>query len=128
MQAMKKLMMSLSAGMLTTALSCAIYVFAPGDIAARAQETTSLAGTTWSGVDSEGDLYVFTFEPDGVLAYQSPRGSFRNGRWSQFRGAVYFHMNNHYSEYLGEISGRSIAGKGWNTQQQSWQWSVTPKN
>lgn len=88
-------------------------------------KNVDLKGTVWSGRDSEGDDYVFSFEPDGTVAYKSPTGSFRNGKWSQFGNAVYFHMNDHYSEYLGEISGRSLAGKAWNVTGRKWTWRTT---
>jgi hypothetical protein len=89
------------------------------------QGIASLAGTTWSGTDSDGDYYVFTFEPDGTLAYRSPTGSYRNGKWGQYASAVYMEMNDHYSEYLGEISGDVIQGKAWNKPGRSWKWTVT---
>lgn len=87
----------------------------------------SLTGTTWSGRDSDGDQYVFTFEGDGTLAYTSPSGSYRNGKWYQSGTAIYFHMNDHYSEYLGEINGTSMHGRAWNTKNRSWTWQVTKK-
>lgn len=84
-----------------------------------------LAGTTWSGTDSDGDHYVFTFEQDGTLAYKSPTGSYRNGKWKQFRNAVYLEMNDRHSEYLGEIDGNTIRGKAWNVKRRAWLWKVT---
>ncbi|MFO0867633.1 MAG: hypothetical protein U0935_01675 [Pirellulales bacterium] len=99
-----------------------------GDTPAAAEQldkNVDLKGTVWSGRDSEGDDYVFSFEPDGTVAYKSPTGSFRNGKWSQFGNAVYFHMNDHYSEYLGEVSGRSLAGKAWNVTGRKWTWRTT---
>lgn len=107
-------------------LCCAMMPVAPAaHNKADEQSVASLAGTTWSGDDSEGDHYVFTFEKDGTLAYQSPTGSYRNGKWSQYEGAVYLEMNDHYSEYLGQISGDVIQGKAWNTRQRKWNWKVT---
>ena len=88
-------------------------------------EAPSLAGTVWAGTDSDGDAYVFTFEADGTLAYRSPSGSYRNGRWSQFRSAVQFDTNDHYSDYLGEIRGKTMQGKAWNTKGLKWTWKAT---
>ena len=98
-----------------------------GGVSAQSSErrVTSLAGTTWSGTDSEGDYYVFTFEKDGTLAYRSPSGSYRNGKWTQFEDTVYFQMNDHYSEYLGRINGNTIQGTAWNQNERKWQWKVS---
>ena len=88
--------------------------------------SATLTGTTWSGTDSDGDHYVFTFEDGGTLAYTSPNGSYRNGTWNQFKGSVYFEMNNHTSEYLGSVVGPNMEGKAWNRQQGSkWTWKVS---
>lgn len=108
------------------ALVCALRLFARAPVPEPPAKTASpLAGTTWSGTDSDGDKYTFTFERDGTLAYKSPTGSYRNGKWSQFGGSVYFHMNNHYSEYLGEIKGDKMEGKGWNVKGRGWTWKVS---
>lgn len=85
----------------------------------------SLAGTTWSGPDSDGDDYVYTFEMDGTLSYKSPTGSYKNGTWKQFGNAVYFETNNRYSEHLGEISGKTMKGRAWNTASHAWTWKAT---
>ena len=107
-------------------LSCAIVPFVyHANAKTGEQRAVSLAGTTWSGTDSDGDHYVFTFEQDGTLAYKSPTGSYRNGKWNQFENAVYFEMNGHYSEYLGQIGGDIIQGKAWNKRQHKWLWKVT---
>lgn len=89
------------------------------------QGTKSLAGTIWSGTDSDGDYYVFTFEKDGTLTYQSPTGLHKNGKWNQFKNTVYIEMNDHYSEYLGRINGNIIQGKAWNKNTKLWRWKVT---
>jgi len=92
---------------------------------ANAEKIVSLAGRTWSGTDSDGDHYVFTFEHDGTLAYKSPTGSYRNGKWNQFKNAVYFEMNDHTSEYLGAITEDVMEGKAWNKQRRIWLWKVS---
>jgi len=107
-------------------LICGIVVLAYAEEPeAVRRNVVSLVGTTWSGTDSDGDYYVFTFEQDGTLAYTSPSGSYTNGTWNQFNNAVYFEMNNHHSEYLGEISGDRIEGKAWNAMRRVWVWKVT---
>ncbi len=98
-------------------------------------EAPSVLGTKWAGADSDGDDYVVQFEADGVLAYTSPTGSFRNGLWKQSGSALYWQINDHYSEYLGEVKGRSIEGIAWNQEDHRWTWkfdlqsgSKRPKN
>jgi hypothetical protein len=107
-------------------VSCAIMSFVCG-VSAQTNErrVKSLAGTTWSGTDSDGDYYVFTFEQDGTLAYRSPTGSYKNGKWNQFKNALYIETNDHYSEYLGRINGNIIQGKAWNKEGRVWRWKVS---
>lgn len=85
----------------------------------------SIAGTTWSGTDSDGDYYVLTFDQDGTLAYQSPTGSYRNGKWTQSKNSVHFEMNDHFSEYSGKINGNIIQGKAWNKSGHRWRWKFS---
>ncbi|HEX8068449.1 MAG TPA: hypothetical protein VF546_00760 [Pyrinomonadaceae bacterium] len=107
-------------------VGCAVVCFVWGaGVRAGERGAPSLAGTTWSGTDSDGDHYVFTFEESGTLAYRSPAGSYRNGKWHQFEGAVYFEMNDHYSEYLGQMQGDVLQGRAWNRPQHKWLWKVT---
>ena len=108
------------------AFACVTFLFTAATRAeGEAANNDSLAGTTWSGRDSDGDDYVFTFDSDGTLSYKSPSGSFRNGKWKQFRGAVYLNINNGYSEYLGEINNNLIEGKAWNVKGHKWTWKVS---
>ncbi len=107
-------------------LSCAIMSFVC-EVSTQTIErrVKSLVGTIWSGTDSDGDYYVFTFEKDGTLAYQSPTGSYRNGKWNQFKSALYIEMNNHFSEYIGRINGNTIQGKAWNKKGRGWRWKLS---
>ena len=111
--------------LLLVILACALGFLVSARSSSNAQQAVSLAGTTWSGTDSDGDHYVFTFEEDGTLAYTSPTGSFRNAKWNQFKTAVYLQMNDHYSEYLGAADGDTIEGKAWNIKQRTWTWRVS---
>ena len=106
-------------------IACALGVLSYAtEPQAAPRDFASLVGTTWSGTDSDGDHCVFTFEHDGTLSYKSPTGAYRNGTWNQFNNAVYFEMNNHHSEYLGEISAGKIEGKAWNENHRVWLWKV----
>jgi hypothetical protein len=84
-----------------------------------------VAGTTWSGTDSDGAHYVFTFEPDGALAYTSPTGSYRNGTWTQSGATVSWETNNHYADYKGEVRGDTMSGRASNVTGLEWTWRVT---
>jgi hypothetical protein len=68
---------------------------------------------------------VYTFERDGTLSYKSPTGSFKNGTWKQSGSAVYFETKGRSSEYLGEISGKTMQGRAWNTKDREWTWKAT---
>ena len=109
----------------TTAACIACFFSGFGFAEDKPEKKDSLAGTTWSGRDSRESDYAYTFEPDGTLSYNSPTGSFKNGKWKQFGNAVYFEMNDHYSEYLGEVSGQSIKGRAWNSKGLAWEWKAT---
>lgn len=86
----------------------------------------SVAGTRWSGFDSEGINYVYVFELDGSLSYQSPAGFFRkDGTWNQSGQQVYMEINGRFSMRLGEISGKMMQGRGWNKDGHKWTWTVT---
>lgn len=85
----------------------------------------SLAGTTWSGPDSNGSHYTFHFLPGGQLRYTSPTGTFDKATWRQDGASLYMETNDRYSEYLGTISGTSIKGKASNRVGKSWTWQVT---
>ena len=111
--------------LLLVILACALGLLVSARSPSNAQQIVALAGTTWSGTDSDGDDYVFTFEEDGTLAYKSPSGSFRNAKWNQFKTAVYLQMNDHYSEYLGTVNGDVIEGRAWNVKQRTWTWRVS---
>ena len=53
-------------------LTCIALLFAGATNAgAEPEKEDSLAGTTWSGPDSDGDDFVYTFEPNGKLSYKS---------------------------------------------------------
>jgi hypothetical protein len=90
-----------------------------------ALQAPSLNGTTWSGIDSDGDLYTFMFIEGGVLTYTSPSGTHENGTWEQGDKAIYFQMNNKFSQYRGSIDGPKMTGVAQNIRGHYWQWSVS---
>jgi hypothetical protein len=88
------------------------------------ERATSLAGTTWSGVDSDGDHYVFTFVADGHVRYRSPTGNWDNqeDRWSTSGSKLTIEMKGGYSVYEGTITGNSMSGKAHNVTGRQWTW------
>lgn len=115
-----------------TAALCGV-AFLPAAIAqtpaARTQENRieSVAGTTWAGEDSDGDHYVFTFNAGGSLHYVSPSGKWTDANWTQQGDAIYFSMNNKYSEYRGRLTGDRMEGSASNVNGKRWTWSVTKR-
>jgi outer membrane biogenesis lipoprotein LolB len=87
----------------------------------------SVAGTTWTGTDSDGDYYEYHFQPDGRLHYKSPSGSFANGTWKQDGDNIYFEMNKRFSEHKGTIKGDRMEGEAWNTKGHRWTWVADKK-
>ena len=64
----------------------------------------SVAGTSWAGVASEGDAFILSFEPGGILSY-TRFGTGHGGTWTQSGAIVSFEINERYSEHRGEIVG-----------------------
>jgi len=88
------------------------------------QQPATIAGTTWSGTDSDGDYYEFSFEADGTLNYKSPTGFWTNGNWKQVGDKIFLEMNKGYSKYKGRIHGTQIKGKARNIKGHKWKWIV----
>jgi hypothetical protein len=42
-------------------------------------QAVNLAGTTWSGSDSDGENYTFTFRTDGTILYKSDKETIEKG-------------------------------------------------
>lgn len=102
-----------------------ILIFGLGSFALAAAPASSLAGTNWSGYDSTGEFIQYRFQPDGTLAYKSTKVSLTNATWKQTGATVTWEVNNHYSEYRGEIRGNVIEGTATNKQRFSWTWKIS---
>ncbi|NTV61825.1 MAG: hypothetical protein HGA77_11065 [Chlorobiaceae bacterium] len=88
----------------------------------------NLAGTTWSGNDSDGERYMFTFKNDGTIIYKSDKETIEKGEWKQYQNAVYYEANKGFVRALGEIVDGRIEGKSWNVKNSSWFWKLTRAN
>ncbi len=86
-----------------------------------------LTGTTWSGADSDGDHYVYRFQPGGRLEYTSPTGTFTGATWRQAGKRIYMETNGRYSEYEGHLDGPRITGRAWNKRGHEWTWRAERK-
>lgn len=112
-----------SAPLLPPALSAAVAV----DAVASAPDIT---GTVWSGTDSDGDFYSFTFLKGGQLRFESDAGGERKTYadegdiWAQ-NGVHVVMLISDYSTYRGTLApdGQSISGKSWNLAGQRWTWT-----
>jgi hypothetical protein len=106
--------------------------------AQQAQQTAStsvasLEGTTWSGTDSDGDSYEFTFLKSGHLRYTTQAAgeaaaSYEDEGdvWAQ-NGDIVIILINGYSTYQGTIKGDLMQGKSWNVVEKRWTWEFKKK-
>lgn len=75
---------------------------------------TDLTGTSWSGVDSDGDATTFGFEADGTVALTFKGEAFDDASdtWSQSGNAVtvniYFNDTIGTAVYTGDVAGESM--------------------
>ena len=69
-----------------------------------------LIGTTWSGIDSDGDHFSFTFQPNGRLLVRTPQNEVINGTWSASGNTV--RMSTSSLRWQGTIQGNQMRGTG----------------
>lgn len=101
-------------------------VNAPGVVA-------SIEGTTWAGIDSDGDFYEYTFLPKGQLRYRTNTSRSRivtfedkGDVWAQ-NGPIVIICISNYSTNLGTMKGNEITGDAWNVKGRRWTWEVKKK-
>jgi hypothetical protein len=100
--------------------------------AAALTPAASVAGTTWAGVDSDGDFYEYTFLPGGGIRYRTNTAgrlqTYENtgDYWSQNGPLVIFVMRN-YVTRIGTITGTRIGGDAWNFAGRRWTWKADLK-
>ncbi len=103
---------------------------APGGQPAAPEDIRPLVGATWSGTDSDGDLYEYTFLKGGHLRYRTNTArkeivTFENEDdfWAQ-NGPIVIIVKNHYSTQVGTIKGDRMEGKAWNVAGRRWTWEL----
>lgn len=105
-----------------------VFAFARASLAptvsADVQDTRSMLGTIWKGVDSDGDYLEFTFEDGGIVQYENPAGTYGTGAWKQEGAKVYVELNNKYAQYSGQRVGSMIRGITRNVAGREWTWEL----
>jgi hypothetical protein len=123
MRTITKTVAAAAAGAVLMASGCASTGGGP------AVDCSKVTAAPWTGAANwrNGDVYnwTLTFRPDGVLVYAYNGSSYDNGRWEQDGRRVTFHMNNHYADYEGAISGGSMGGTNKNVTGNTGTWRVT---
>jgi hypothetical protein len=110
---------------LTLAVGLSMPVSAQNPNSTSAASTVaSLAGTSWTVVETDGDNDIFNFLADGTLYYSYQNGSYTNGTWKQDGASIYIEMNNKFVEYQGRISGTHIEGTASNVKDKHWTWTA----
>jgi hypothetical protein len=95
-----------------------------------------LAGTTWSGTDSDGDFYEFTFLSGGQIRYRTNTGRTqivtfqkRGDVWRQKGARLTMYLGRTkvgrpYSTYVGNIRDNEISGRASNVRGRHWTWKL----
>ena len=102
------------------------------EVAPAPPPAAALEGSTWEGVDSDGDFYAVTFLPGGHIRYTSnTSGSTQTHEnkgdyWAQNGPVVILVMNN-YATRLGHIDGARMTGDAWNFAGKRWTWKLDRK-
>ncbi|MGB7923759.1 MAG: caspase family protein [Pyrinomonadaceae bacterium] len=98
------------------------------------EASSSLAGTTWTGNNTEAGEYTVEFLKDGQLNYiikvmqngvTAPRTV--KGRWKQAGTSIQIVIGNSYSVWQGTIDGSLMKGEGNNQEGASWKWTMFKK-
>ncbi len=84
----------------------------------------SIAGSSWTVVETDGDNDIFNFLADGTLSYSYQKGSYTNGTWKQYGDSIYIQMNNKFVEYTGQITATHIKGDASNVKGKHWTWTA----
>ena len=93
-----------------------------------ASAVPSIEGTTWTGTDSDGDYYEYTFLRGGQLRFLTRSGSGTAATheeagdyWAQ-NGSVVLITTTKFATRQGLISGSRMQGDAWNVRGNRWTW------
>lgn len=93
----------------------------------------SIEGTTWTGTDSEGDYYEYTFLRGGQLRFKVRRDNGElqtyedpGDEWAQ-AGAVVIIVTSKFATRQGRITHGVLKGDAWNVRGHRWTWTATQR-
>ncbi len=86
--------------------------------------TIHLAGTTWSGSDSDGEEFSFRFGDDGKVDALRPNKETKTGTFTIKGDTVTVEIGNRFSTYVGKISGEQMEGSASNVRGLKWTWKL----
>lgn len=94
----------------------------------------SVANTVWTGLDSDGDYYEYTFRRDGKVDFRnSSKGSYDTSSYSddidvwKQEGSKVTWVLTEYATWIGEVNGNKMTGKASNITDKNWTFSFTKK-
>lgn len=94
------------------------------------QESADITVGTWSGTDSDGDFYEFTFVAGGHVSFTSPNGSYDDveDTWSLDGADLTISISGGYAIYTGVVEGQEMHGRASNQNGRSWTWTFTQQS
>ena len=103
-----------------------IVLFAFGNVrSALAGGQSTVVGTKWSTIDSDGDSYTYWFKANGVLEYNSPHGhaGWDGSYWHQEGNQISWVIN-HYSRYSATMTSSGMVGSATNPAGHRWTFTL----
>ncbi len=88
------------------------------------KRTINLAGTTWTGTDSDGDEFSFKFIDKEKVEALRPNKDSKTGTYSIDNDTVSIDISNKFSTYTGKISGDNMEGSASNIRGLKWTWKL----
>ena len=94
----------------------------------------SVANTVWSGFDSDGDYYEYTFKRNGKVDFRnSSNGSSDTSSYSddidvwKQEGSKVTWVLTEYATWIGEVRGNKMSGTASNIVDKNWTFSFSKK-
>lgn len=90
---------------------------------ARQNSKYDLAGSTWSGKDSDGEAFSFKFLENGEVDFIRDKET-RKATWKIEGDKLIISVNKGFSTYVGLLNGEQIDGTATNIKGMRWNWRV----
>lgn len=104
-------------------------VAGPSDSAAPADASpASLAGTDWSGSDSDGDPFAVHFLEGGGFTYTNtgnPDVTPNNETWTLTGSSITMRFNDGFATRVGTVTGDTMSGTASNVDGTTWTWKIS---